>query len=169
MADRRAKSSISAKRGPAREDVQQSAEKLPSGYSAFLEDLKDRIQAARVKAALSVNRELIALYWDIGKSIVERQRVEGWGKSIVDRLAEDIQRAFPGIEGFSPSNIWRMRAFYLAWTEEVLAQPAREFGAPANLAQPVRDLDGTNLPQVVSTIPWFHNIILIQKLKFVDR
>jgi len=118
-----------------------------------LKDLKAQIQTARVKAALSVNRELIALYWHLGKSIVGRQRAEGWGKSVVDRLAADIQRAFPGIKGFSPSNIWRMRAFCLAWTKEILAQPAREFGGPANLAQPVTELS------------WGHETKIMQMLK----
>ena len=79
--------------------------KLPAGYPALLDDLKQRIRAAQVKAALAVNRELIALYWQIGKSIVERQRVEGWGKAVVDRLAGDLQHEFPGVGGFSPQNI----------------------------------------------------------------
>jgi predicted nuclease of restriction endonuclease-like (RecB) superfamily len=106
-----------------------------------LKDLKLRIRTAQIKAALSVNSELISLYWHIGKSIADRQRTEGCGKSIVDRLAADLQREFPGIEGFSSSNIWRMRAFFLAWTEKFLAQP-------------VREIDSTNMPQLVAEIPW---------------
>jgi predicted nuclease of restriction endonuclease-like (RecB) superfamily len=137
---------------------------LPVGYPSFLEDLKARIRAAQVKVALAANEELIRLYWDIGKAIVERQRAEGWGKAIVDRLASDLQEAFPGIAGFSPSNIWRMRAFYLAWTEEVLAHAARELGGP-DLAQVARELDGRHLPRAAAEIPWFHNVILLEKLK----
>src|ERR1700694_3793659 len=91
------------------------AETLPAGYAALLENIKTRVSTAQIKAALSVNRELIQLYWDIGRLIVERQQEQGWGKSVVERLAADIQKDFPGIEGFSPRNIWRMRAFYLAW------------------------------------------------------
>jgi predicted nuclease of restriction endonuclease-like (RecB) superfamily len=128
----------------------QTAE-TPDGYGEFLKELKTRIRSAQIKAALSVNRELIALYWHIGKSIVERQGIERWGKAIVERLAADLRSEFPGVTGFSSGNIWRMRAFYLAWTDEVLAQPARE-------------LDGHNLPQVVAGIPWFHNVILVEKL-----
>ncbi|MCY3023296.1 MAG: PDDEXK nuclease domain-containing protein [Planctomycetota bacterium] len=142
----------------------QPAAELPPGYSAFLEDLKARIRTAQVKAALSVSRELIRLYWDIGKSIVERQRAEGWGKSVVERLAADLQREFPGIAGFSSQNIWRMRAFHLAWTDEILSQPARESGA-AELSQLAREADGRNLPQAVAEIPWFHNVVLVWKLK----
>lgn len=74
-----------------------SAGDTPAGYGKLLEDLKARIRTAQVKAALSVNRELTALYWHIGGSIVERQRAEGWGKAIVDRLAGDLQSKFPGM------------------------------------------------------------------------
>jgi hypothetical protein len=84
-------------------------------YQALLKDIKSRIRTAQIKASLAVNRELIQLYWDIGGLIVNRQRAEGWGKSVVEKLASDIQKDFPGIEGFSPRNIWLMRALYLAW------------------------------------------------------
>src|SRR5882672_12025749 len=88
---------------------------LSTGYRGLLTDIKARIRVAQIKASLAVNRELIKLYWEIGRLIVNRQRAEGWGKSVVEKLASDIQKDFPGIEGFSPRNIWRMRAFYLAW------------------------------------------------------
>src|SRR5258708_48635 len=110
---------------PKGELVPSSGTALPPGYAELLEDLKGRVRTAQLKAALAVNRELIQLYWDIGRLIVERQEREGWGKGIVDRLARDIQKAFPGLAGFSPSNVSRMRAFYLAYTKEVAisAQP----------------------------------------------
>jgi predicted nuclease of restriction endonuclease-like (RecB) superfamily len=151
---------------PVREASQRRPGGLPAGYAAFLEDLKARIRTAQVKAALSVNRELIALYWDIGKSIFQRQRAEGWGASVIDRLAADIQAAFPGIDGFSPSNVSRMRAFYLAWTEDVWdsAQAVPKLGG-ASSAQPVPDVDGRTLPKAVGEIPWGHNIVLLFKLK----
>lgn len=153
-------------------------EALPSNYAQVLSDIKGRIQTARVKAALAVNQELIRLYWDIGAIIVGQQRKEGWGKAIVERLAADIQREFPGVSGFSPQNIWFMRAFYLAWTEEVinLQQPVRELkgeilSQPATelenqvLSQLVRELDGRNLPSAVLDLPWGHNINLVTRLK----
>ena len=146
--------------------VPQSGAPLPASYGALLEDIKARICAAQVKAALSVNRELIELYWHIGKSIVERQRAESWGKSVVERLSRDLQSEFSGISGFSPQNIWRMRALYLAWTEDVskLAPVARQNGGSI-LSQAARELGGRNLPQAVGEIPWFHNVTLIEKLK----
>lgn len=134
--------------------VQQPAGESSASYVAFLEDLKARIRIAQVKAALSVNRELIALYWHIGKSIVERQRAMGWGKSVIERLASDLKQEFPGFEGLSPRNIWRMRAFYLAWTEEV-----------SDLPQAVAELDGRHLPLPVASIPWGHNIWLLERIK----
>ena len=73
---------------------------------------------------------------------------------LVERLATDLQKAFPGIEGFSSRNIWRMRAFYLAWTEEI-----------AKLPRPVAEVDGQNLPQPVAEIPWGHNVWLLEKVK----
>jgi predicted nuclease of restriction endonuclease-like (RecB) superfamily len=139
---------------PGRALLQRPVGELPAGYQALLEDLKSRIRSAQVKAALSVNRELIELYWGIGRSIVERQRVEGWGKAIVERLAGDLQREFPGVSGFSRNNIWYMRAFYLAWTEDI-----------RDLQQPVGEMGGANLPQAVREIPWGHNIQLFTKLK----
>lgn len=134
---------------------------LPAGYADLLADLKVRIRSAQVKAAVAVNRELIGLYWQIGRGIVERQEREGWGKSVVDRLAADLQAEFPGQGGYSPRNIWLMRAFYLAWTQGVaiLQQPAAE------LPPPVRELDGRTLPAVCASLPWFHNVVLVEKLK----
>ena len=130
------------------------ANKIPASYPAMLEDIKSRIRAAQIKAALSVNRELIELYWDIGGSIVGRQRKEGWGKSIVEKLSRDIKKEFPVITGFSVQNIWYMRAFYIAWTEKL-----------TNLQQPVGELDSKILLQVVGEIPWGHNIQLLSKVK----
>ncbi len=137
--------------------VQQAAARLkniPSGYPRFFANIKERIAQARVRASLSVNRELIELYWYIGKMIVERQEREGWGKAIVEKLAIDLNSEYPDMQGFSSGNIWRMRAFYIAYTEQVPI-----------LAQPARELDGKNLPQAVAEIPWFHNVILIEKVK----
>lgn len=83
----------------------------PPGYAALLKEIKERVRTAQVRAALAVNRELVLLYWSIGRDILERQRAEGWGAKIVDRLARDLGTEFPGVEGFSPRNLKYMRAF----------------------------------------------------------
>jgi hypothetical protein len=113
--------------------VQPTVARFPAGYSPLLEDLKIRIRQAQVKAAFSVNHEFIALYWHIGRSIIQRQQSEGWGRSVIDRLSADIQAAFSSIAGFSPSNISRMRAFYLAYAQ----------GAPIS-AEPVPKSKGAD-------------------------
>jgi predicted nuclease of restriction endonuclease-like (RecB) superfamily len=150
-----------------RSDSKRLTAALPPDYSALLVDVKNRIRTAQIRASLSVNRELIQLYWDIGHLIVERQRAQGWGRSVVERLAADIQKGFPGMAGFSPQNIWKMRGFFLAWTAEVrnLSQAAGESGRDKFLSQLVREIDGEHLPRVAAEIPWGHNIVLIFKLK----
>lgn len=115
--------------------------KLPDSYVRVLEALKDRIRKTQLKSALSVNKHLIKLYWQIGRIIAERQRTEGWGKSVVERLACNLKNEFPDMSGFSPRNIWRMSSFYLAYTEDI-----------------------QKLPQPVAEIPWGHNAVLLEKI-----
>jgi len=96
-------------------------------YPAFLTALKSRILHARTSAARAVNRELVLLYWDIGRGIAEKQQKAGWGDSVVERLASDLQAAFPDMRGFSPRNIWDMRRFYAEYTDSLfLSQAVRE-------------------------------------------
>ncbi len=95
---------------------------LPKGYDSFLEDLKDRIRHAQVRAGLSVNRELILLYWSIGRDILARQKNQGWGTKVIDRLAKDLRKAFPEMTGFSPRSLKYMRAFAEAWPDDAIVQ-----------------------------------------------
>jgi hypothetical protein len=89
-------------------------------YRQFIEDLKARITGARLSAARAVNCDLILLYWDIGRGIVEKQHALGWGESVIDRVSRDLQEAFPGTIGFSPRNLRDMKRFYLAYTDEAI-------------------------------------------------
>lgn len=84
------------------------------GYDEFLREVKERIHAAQVRAAVAVSRELMTLYWQIGRGLVERQQQGAWGDGALRRLATDLQAALPGTEGFSYRNLYRMRAFYAA-------------------------------------------------------
>src|SRR5262245_47671830 len=97
---------------------------LPAGYAELLEDLKQRIRSAQVKAAVAVNRELLLLYWDIGREILQRQRQEGWGAKVIDRLGDELRRAFPAMKGLSPRNIKYMRAFAEAYPQPEFVQQA---------------------------------------------
>ena len=111
------------------------------GYEDFLRDLKAHIRSAQTKAILSANRELILLYWQIGRDILRHQKDEGWGAKVIDRLAIDLRRAFPEMQGFSSRNLKYMRAFSEAYPEEQFVQ------------------------QVAAQIPWFHNCLLLDKVK----
>jgi hypothetical protein len=106
-----------------------SAELSLPDYPAFLAELKERILHARNCAARAVNGELVLLYWDIGRRLMEKQRTAGWGDAVVEMVAADLRRAFPQMTGFSPRNVWDMRRLYATYTApEFLAQAARQFG-----------------------------------------
>lgn len=134
---------------------------LPGDYTAFLESLKSRVRQAQTTAMLSVNRELIQLYWDIGREIIDRQEQAGWGRAVVERLADDIQKAFPGMGGFSRTNVFRMRAFYLAYRAEIVPQPVGQTKGRLKVPQPV----GQMVPEPIASLPWGHNALLVERVK----
>ena len=95
---------------------------VPADYEQLLRDLKNRIRSAQIKAALAVNRELVLLYWQIGREILQRQGQEGWGTKVIDLLAKDLKQEFPEMKGFSHTNLLYMRAFAEAWVDEQIVQ-----------------------------------------------
>lgn len=112
-------------------------------YENILSDLKTQIQEFQLKEAIAINKELVGLYWRIGKIIIEKQEKNGWGTKIIEKLAKDIQSAFPGIEGFSRTNIFRMRAFYTAY----------------QTSPPTGGLFKDVPPAILLNIPWRHNSV----------
>lgn len=114
---------------------------LPEDYKNLLIEVKQRIRSAQYEALKAVNKQLIALYWDIGETIVTRQQGASWGKSVVEQLAKDLQAEFPGISGYSARNIWRMRDFYLTYQASEKLTP------------------------LVAEIGWTHNIVILEKCK----
>lgn len=113
----------------------------PEGYTDWLADLKDRIHSAQQRATLVVNRELVLLYWQIGRDILARQAEQGWGAKVIERLAHDLRAAFPDMKGFSRANLMYMRAFAEAWPDAEIVQ------------------------QAVGQLPWGHNLVLLTRLK----
>ena len=113
---------------------------FPVDYGDWLAGLKQRIRSARQRAALAVNRELVLLYWQIGRDILVRQQTQGWGAKVIDRLARDLRSAFPDMKGFSPRNLKYMRAFAEAWQ------------------------DGEFVQGVLAQLPWYHQLALLDKL-----
>jgi predicted nuclease of restriction endonuclease-like (RecB) superfamily len=103
-------------------------------YGSLLGEIKERIRSAQLAALRSVNRELIDLYWDIGRLILQRQQGETWGRGVVENLARDLCAEFPGISGFSAGNLWRIRNFYQEYRDdEKLAPLVREISWSKNL------------------------------------
>jgi predicted nuclease of restriction endonuclease-like (RecB) superfamily len=109
-------------------------------YALWLREVKDRIRNTRTTAALAVNAEVLRLNWSIGREILDRQDVQGWGAKVVDRLSNDLLEEFPGMRGFSRSNLRSMRAFAAAWPDPAIFQ------------------------QAVGRLPWGHQVKLIEKL-----
>lgn len=112
----------------------------PQGYAEWLAELKRRIHTAQQRATLAVNRELVLLYWQIGRDVLARQAEQGWGAKVIDRLAKDLRAAFPDMKGFSPRNLKYMRAFADAWP------------------------DGEFVQAVLAQLPWYHQLALLDKL-----
>jgi predicted nuclease of restriction endonuclease-like (RecB) superfamily len=114
---------------------------LPKDYDSFLKSLKERVRSSQLRASLSVNRDLVLLYWRIGRDILERQSQAGWGAKVIDLLAHDLHSEFPDMKGLSRTNLLYMRAFAEAWPDELFVQ------------------------QVVGQIPWGHNIRILDYVK----
>lgn len=112
-----------------------------NGYIVLLQSIKDRIRRAQYDALKAANKEMISMYWDIGRMIVDRQKKEGWGKAIVENLAADLQKEFPGVQGYSVRNIWYMRTFYASYKEKTKLQP------------------------LVAEISWTKNIVILDRCK----
>ena len=114
---------------------------LPADYNQLLAEVKERVRAAQLAALKAVNTELVGLYWDLGRMIVERQNLAGWGTSVVEQLSQDLRREFPGVAGFSVQNLWYMRQFHMEYREHEKLQP------------------------LVGEIAWTHNLAIMSKCK----
>jgi predicted nuclease of restriction endonuclease-like (RecB) superfamily len=110
-------------------------------YRDLLTRLKSQIRTAQVRAAVAVNQELVVLYWGIGKEILTRQKEDGWGTRVIERLAKDLRSEFPDMQGLSSRNLGYMKAFAEAWPDESILQ------------------------QLAAKLPWFHNCVLLDKVK----
>jgi len=118
---------------------------MPRTYGALLADLKQRIASARLRVTLAANSAMVLLYWEIGRTILQRQADEGWGAKVIDRLSADLTEAFPDMRGLSPRNLKYMRAFAEAWPDREIMQ------------------------RVVAQLPWRQNIALLERLSTLEE
>ena len=166
---------------------------LPATYGALLADLKRRVRSAQVRAALAVNRELVLLYWHIGREILRSQQAEGWGTKVIERLAKDLHAEFPDMSGLASRNLKYMRAFAEAYSggtivqqlagqfvqqlvaqlpapkaasarRPVVQQPGGQL-SPAKVPQPVAQLEFDVPPEPFASLPWGHNRLLLDRVK----
>jgi predicted nuclease of restriction endonuclease-like (RecB) superfamily len=122
-------------------------------YAPFIKEIKDLIYRRQYEAMKKVNAELIQLYWEIGAEIDRQQHEKGWGKSIVEILAKELQKEFPGVQGFSARNLWLMRSFFVEFSQTTKLQPM------------VAEIQTPNLPPLVAEISWTKICVIMQKIK----
>jgi predicted nuclease of restriction endonuclease-like (RecB) superfamily len=122
-------------------------------YGTFIKEIKDLIYRRQYEAMSRVNSELIQLYWEIGGEIDRQQREQGWGQSVVEVLAKELQKEFPGVKGFSARNLWLMRSFYI------------EYSQNANLHPMGAEIQHSPLPIMLSEIGWKKNVVIMEKCK----
>ena len=122
-------------------------------YGSFIREIKDLIYRRQYEAMKKVNTELIQLYWEIGGEIDRQQREQGWGKSVVEILAKELQKEFPGVQGFSARNLWLMRSFYIEYSQNTSLHP---LGA---------EIHRPSLPALLAEIGWKKNCVIMEKCK----
>lgn len=117
---------------------------MDSSYASFIEDIKSTIKSQRISIILKASSEMICLYWKIGKAILDKQKHEGWGAKVIDRISKDLKEAFPDMSGFSPRNLKYMRKFAECWS------------------------DYEKVQQVVAQLPWRSNCMLMDRVNTQD-
>ena len=160
---------------------------LDADYAEWIADLKYRYRSAQVKASVRVNSEKLLFNWELGRDLVQKKAEEKWGAGVVEQVSLDLQREFPGNEGFSAQNLWFMKQWYLFYSSpeaceklyqlgrelayRKLLQPVREI-----LQQPVAEMENEKLQQVVrefpspfGLVPWGHHIAIISKCKSIEE
>ncbi|MCU0328446.1 MAG: PDDEXK nuclease domain-containing protein [Chitinophagales bacterium] len=145
---------------------------LDNNYIEWITTLKDKIRSAQIKASLSVNEQLIMLYWEIGKSIVEKQQEHNWGSKIIENMAKDLKRELPETNGFSRTNLFAMRKFYLFYAASKLVEQ------PSGLIQHT-DIENNTIVQqpagqleinsVLCKIPWWHHQIILSNCNTINE
>jgi len=146
-------------------------------YAPFIKEIKELIYRHQYEALKQVNKELIRLYWEIGEEIYHKQQIQGWGKSVVEILSKELQKEFPGVSGYSTSNLWRMRSFYHEYSQNQILQLLGAESVESNLAPSARDLGESilapsareyrsfPLPSILAEISWTKNYTIIEKCK----
>jgi predicted nuclease of restriction endonuclease-like (RecB) superfamily len=147
-----------------------------SEYRDWLRDLKRRIKTGQIKAAISVNSQMIALYWDLGRQIAEKQEKAKWGSGFIEQLSRDLREEFPDMTGFSKDNLLMMKRFYLFYTQK--SEQAVSILETPIVEQLVQQIQTTETPHIatieqhvprLALIPWGHYVLLLKKVKDINQ
>ncbi len=148
-------------------------------YKSWLSEIKQQIQQAQLKASIVVNKELLSLYWLIGKEICEKEINSNWGDGLIDQLSIDLLKAFPEIKGFSRTNLFYIKKWYVFYTQSTVQntistslkrKPSKDIIVPQAVGQlPKKVLQNEKVPQLVGQIPWGHHREIISKVKTVNE
>jgi len=164
-----------------------------SEYHDWLRDLKQQIKTGQIKAALSVNSQMIMLYWDMGRQIAEKQEKAKWGSGFIEQLSKDLRKEFPEMTGFSRTNLFRMKRFYQFYLsvtqdckiipqlvgqienrnhkfveqieQQIIPQLVRQIQSPNNYS----NLTSEQLFPKLISIPWGHNVSIIEKTTNINQ
>lgn len=161
---------------------------IDADYAIWIADIKSRYRSAQVKAAVKVNAEKLLFNWLLGRDLVQKKAEERWGAGVVEQVSLDLKREFPNAEGFSTSNLWYMKKWYLFYTngdaEEKLQRAVGELQSSANqgalkLQQPVGEIQrlvsspdnemGMAFPQPFALVPWGHHVEIVTKCKSIGE
>ncbi|MCX6327725.1 MAG: PDDEXK nuclease domain-containing protein [Bacteroidia bacterium] len=141
---------------------------LDKAYKDWLVELKGKIRSAQIKAAMAVNGELISLYWDLGKMIVEKQENSQWGAKLIDQIAKDLKSEFPDMAGFSRTNLFSMRQFFVFYLNALTQNLSMPFvhlpGVQITNTQTIHQAGGQlQTDSILLQIPWRHHVLIINK------
>lgn len=158
---------------------------LDEDYAKWIAELKHRYRSAQVKAAVKVNAEKLLFNWQLGRDLVKKKAEERWGAGVVEQVSLDMQKEFPNETGFSTTNLWYMKKWYLFYTDldsqQKLQRAVGELYSPTNqtlikLQQVVGEIEGSKLQQAVAElpqpfvmVPWGHHIAIITKCKTIEE
>ncbi len=134
-------------------------------YLIWLNEIKERIKRLQIKAAISVNQEMLAFYWALGKDIVEKLATKNWGEAVVEQLSKDLQLEYAEMKGFSRSNLFYMKKWYLFYNEQLTK--IQQAVGQSHLPEKINSIE--KVQQVVGQIPWGHNILIITKINNIEE
>lgn len=151
----------------------------------WLEPIKNQIRNSQIKASLSVNKEMISLYWYLGKKITEKQTISKWGEGFLTTMSNELRKEFPHISGFSSDNLRFMKKMYLFYSQPdaIIAQVVQKLQIPTfndsvaktqkvdnpNIAQVVQESEDNKLFNLITSIPWGHHTLILRKIKSVEE